>query len=83
MLTPNIGGEYECAGGAEGREELVEPLPNSSFVRTETFLVSLGAQVLGYRDPETRQAFEWDISQVPLAAPFFFNDTATTETPTP
>lgn len=67
--TPNIGGEYQCEGGAEGRPALNQPLPNSRFVRTETFLVPIGAQQLGYRDPETRQAFEWDITQVQPAAP--------------
>lgn len=55
--TPNIGGRYQCEDGAEGRAVLHQPLPNSRFVRTERFLVPLGAQFLGYRDPDTRQAF--------------------------
>lgn len=68
--VPNSGGEYSCRDGSSGREDLLQPFSNSSYERVETFLVPIEAEWLGHRDPDTRQAFEWDISEVasPVAA---------------
>ncbi|MGX6508305.1 hypothetical protein [Rhodococcus sp. SJ-2] len=62
--VPNVGGEYSCSGGVSGRTDLKQPFSNSSYERVETFMVPVEAEWLGYRDPDTRQAFEWDISGV-------------------
>jgi hypothetical protein len=65
--TPSIDGQYQCAGGSEGGSAMIDPLPNAQILRTETFSVPINAQLLGYRDPDTRQAFEWDITGIPTA----------------
>ena len=66
--TPSIEGQYQCQGGSEGETATNEPLPNANILRTETFRVPINAQLLGYRDPDTRQAFEWDIAGIPAAS---------------
>lgn len=67
--TPNIGGEYDCEGDAEGRTETNRPLPNSTVSVSESFLIPTAAQFLGYRDPETGEAFEWTLTDIAPAAP--------------
>ena len=66
--TPSIEGQYQCAGGSEGQTATNAPLPNANILRTETFRVPINAQLLGYRDPDTRQAFEWDVAGIPAAS---------------
>jgi hypothetical protein len=66
--TPNIEGRYQCEGGSEGQAATNNPLPNAHILRTETFSVPVKAQLLGYRDPDTRQAFEWDVTGIPTAS---------------
>lgn len=65
--TPNIDGKFQCENGIEGRAATNDPLPNARILRTETLLVPSEAQLLGYRDPDTREAFEWNIAGVPTA----------------
>lgn len=67
QATPDIGGR--CESISEGRSATNDPLPNARILRTETLLVPIAAQRLGYRDPVTRQAFEWDITRIPAATP--------------
>ncbi len=66
--TPSVEDQYQCAGGSEGRTATNDPLPNAQILRTETFRLPITAQLLGYRDPDTRQAFEWDITGIPAAS---------------
>lgn len=60
--VPNIGGEYSCTDGVKGRQDLAQPFSNTSYERVETFMVPVDAEWLGYRDPDTRQVFEWSIN---------------------
>ncbi|PZU00034.1 MAG: hypothetical protein DI630_15585 [Gordonia sp. (in: high G+C Gram-positive bacteria)] len=65
--TQNVEDQYQCGVNSEGQTATNNPLPNAQILRTGIFRVPVQAQLLGYRDPDTRQAFEWDITGIPTA----------------
>jgi hypothetical protein len=61
---PIIEGQYGCAGDTDGQTQADNPLSNTRSSHIKIFRVPVEANLLGYRDPYTRQAFEWDVTGI-------------------